>query len=163
MKPSISRLLVALALSAIAASALAQQYKWKDSKGRTQYGDIPPPGVKAIPLKATFAPAPVAAPAAAAKDAKAAPRGPLTPAEKEAEFRKRQLEARKAQEKEQQLAKDAAAKKENCARAREAQRTLESGQRIVRIDAQGERHFLGDAERAQQVAQARDAVASSCD
>jgi hypothetical protein len=161
MKPSISRLLVALALSAIAASALAQQYKWKDSRGHTQYGDIPPPGVKAIPLKATFAPAPAAP--AAGKDDKAAAKGPLTPAEKEAEFRKRQLEARKAQEKEQQLAKDAAAKKENCARAREAQRTLESGQRIVRIDAQGERHFLGDAERAQQVAKAREAVASSCD
>jgi hypothetical protein len=160
MKPSISRLLLALALSAFSASALAQQYKWKDSRGHTQYGDIPPPGVKAIPLKATFAPAPAAP--AAGKDDKAAAKGPLTPAEKEAEFRKRQLEARKAQEKEQQLAKDASAKKENCARAREAQRTLESGQRIVRIDSQGERHFLGDAERAQQVAKARDAVASSC-
>ena len=92
-------LLMAIALM-ISAAASAQQYKWVDKNGKTQYGDTPPPGVKATPLRAPTGPA--SAPAAAAgkgdsKDEKAAaPKGPLTPAEQEAEFRKRKQEAEKS-------------------------------------------------------------------
>jgi len=46
MSPSIPlliRRLAALAVLAIAIPALAQQYRWTDEKGRTQYSDTPPP------------------------------------------------------------------------------------------------------------------------
>jgi len=140
---------------AVAAAAHAQQYKWKDQNGRTQYGDIPPPGVKAIPLRAPVGPA---APPAA-KDAK---KGPLTPAEQELEFRRRLKERQEAAAKEAK-AKDAAeAEKQNCENARQALRTLESGQRVARTNAKGERYFLDDAQRSQEVERARRAVTSWC-
>ena len=54
--------------------------------------------LKAPPLRGSSAPAAPAPPPAAkgAKDAKAASKGPLTPAEQEAEFRKRQIERQEA-------------------------------------------------------------------
>ncbi|MEW6690029.1 MAG: DUF4124 domain-containing protein, partial [Pseudomonadota bacterium] len=58
--------------------------------------------------------------------------------------------------------KDAAAKQENCERSRESLRVLESGQRIARTDARGERYYLDDAQIAQEMAKARDAVKQWC-
>ena len=83
--------------------------------------------------------------------------------ERDAEFRKRQQEAEKAREKEQQTAENAAAKREDCARAQEYIRTIESGQRITRTDSRGERYFLDDAQRAQELAAAKQAAKQSCD
>lgn len=146
--------LVFAAALAFAAAAVAQQYKWVDRNGRTQYGDAPPPGVKATPLRAPAAP--VAPPAAAKKD------GPMTPAEKEADFRNRRLEAQKEQEKQAAATKDAALKKENCARAQEYLRTLESGQRIARTDTKGERYYLEDDAIVREKTEARQSVQSWC-
>jgi hypothetical protein len=144
-----------LALAAIAfslsASAFGQAYKWRDADGRVRYGDVPPPGVNATALRP---PPPGAAPPAS--------KGPSTAGEKEAEFRKRQLEAQKAREKQDLAAKDSAEKRENCARAQEYVRTIESGQRISRTDAKGERYYIDDAQRAQELANARQAAESWC-
>lgn len=142
------------ALLAFGASAFAQQYKWVDKDGRVRYGDVPPPGVQARPLR----PPPAVSAPPAAPDAKA----PLSTAEKDAEFRKRQEEALKEREKQEIASRDAAAKKENCARAQEYLRTLQSGQRITRTDAKGERVFLEDSQIAQETAQARQAVQQWC-
>jgi hypothetical protein len=147
------RLLLLLAFSALAGGAAAQQYKWVDKDGRVRYGDVPPPGVKATPLRP---PPRISSPAAAApKDGKQA----LSP---EAAFRKRQEESQKKGEqaaKEEQMAQ---AKRENCERAQEALRTLESGQRISRVDSKGERYFLEDAQIQQEAARARQLVQQNC-
>jgi hypothetical protein len=148
--------LLALAC-AFATSALAQQYKWTDKNGRVQYGDAPPPGVKAAPLRP-----PPAAPAAKAADPKAAKKGPLTTAEKEAEYRKRQQDAAKEREKLAQEEQAAAATTENCTNAQEVLRTLQSGQRISRTDAKGERYYLDDAQIAQETSKAQRAVQQWC-
>jgi hypothetical protein len=157
-------LFFALAM-AFAAAALAQQFKWVDKNGKTQYGDTPPAGVKATPLRGSSAPPP-SAPApeakAAAKDAKAAPKGPLTPAEQEAEFRKRQLEAQKAREKDEKTAQDQEARRTNCANAQEQVRVMESGQRVSRTDAKGERYYVEDDQRAAELAKARKAASAWC-
>jgi hypothetical protein len=150
------RILVMAIALALSGAALAQQYKWIDKDGRTRYGDVPPPGVKATPLRPP--PRPSAPPPAAA-----ASKGPMTATEKEAEFRKRQEEAAKAREKQEQTAEANAAKRENCERAQEYVRTIESGQRISRTDSKGERYFLDDAQRAQELDKARTAVRQSCD
>jgi hypothetical protein len=145
----LSTLALALAL-AFSANAVAQ-YRWVDKNGRVQYGDTPPPGAGAKPLR----PQPGAAPPAEAK-------GELTAAEREAEFRKRQLEAGQAREKQEKLAQEAAARKDSCDRAKENLRTLESGQRIARTDAKGERYFLDESQIAQETARARRTVQESC-
>lgn len=150
---------------AFAAGAFAQMYRWVDKDGRVHYTATPPPaGTKARTLRApTAAPAePAADDAAKDAAAKDARKGPLTPAEQEQEFRKRQLEAQKAQEKEALAAKEAETKQANCNRAREALATLESGQRVAGTNAQGERYYLDDEARARETAAARRSMQDWC-
>jgi len=141
-------------------AAAAQQYRWVDQDGRVQYGDTPPPGVKATRMGGSAA-AP-AAPAAAGVEAKPAAKGPLSPAEQEAAFRQRQQEAQKQQEADAQAARDAAQKKDQCARAQDYLRSLEGGQRIVRTDSKGERYFLDESQTAQELATARQGIQQNC-
>jgi hypothetical protein len=157
-------LATALAALSFAAPSLAQQFKWVDKDGRTQYGDTPPPGVKATPLRAPAGPA--SAPAAEGKAADGKPaakaKGPLTPAEQEADYRKRQLDAQKSREKDEKKAQDEEAKRANCTSAQEQVRVMESGQRVARTDANGERYFVDDDQRAAELAKARKAASQWC-
>ena len=140
-----------------AAAAAAQQYKWVDQDGKVRYGDVPPPGVKATRLKPPAAGAAPAAPASAAqKDSGAKALSP------EAAFRKRQEDAEKERVKEAKAEQEKAENAENCARAQGALRALESGQRIARTDAKGERYYLEDAQIAQETAKARESVKEWC-
>jgi hypothetical protein len=160
-----NRVLLFLGALAFAATALAQQYKWVDKDGKVRYGDTPPAGAKATPLKPPPAgtPPPARIPASGeSKETNAAPKGPLTPAEQEAEFRKRQLETQKSREKEQAAAQEVQAKRENCARAQESLRSVEGGGRIARTDAKGERYFLDESQMAQEKAKATAVVNQWC-
>jgi len=139
--------------AALATAAAAQQYKWVDKDGRTQYGDFPPAGVKATPLRGSSAPAPAAGTKGGA---------PLSPAEQEAAFRKRQQDGQKEAEKSALLEREAAAKKENCARAQAYLRSLETGGRISTTDSQGERVYLEDSQIASETAKARKALQENC-
>ena len=150
------------AVLAFSAAAFAQQYKWVDQDGKTRYGDVPPPGVKATPLRGPATPPSSPAAKTGSKDGKAAAKGPLTSAEQDAEFRKRKLEAEKARDKDQKDTQQAQEKKENCARAKEQLQSIESGQRIPRINAQGERYYLDDAQTAQEAQKARQLASQWC-
>lgn len=155
------RLLLLGVLFAVGAGASAQLYRWVDKDGKVRYTDTPPPaGVKARTLRAPASAGSGAAPEEAA--AKDAPKGPLTPAQQEQEFRKRQLEAQKGREKEDQARREAETKQANCARARQALATLESGQRITRTDSKGERSFLEDDARVQETERARQSEREWC-
>jgi len=157
------KILFLLVFAAAAGSAQAQIKCWNQD-GKRVCGDTPPPGAKVTTLRGSTEPAaaPAAAGTAAAAKDGAKAKGPLTPAEKEQEYQKRQLSAQKAAEKADAERKAADTKLENCNRAREALRAAESGQRITRVDAKGERYFLDDAEIAKEAAQARQAVQGLC-
>jgi hypothetical protein len=136
--------LLALLGGLLAWSASAQQYKWVDQNGRTQYGDQPPPGVKATPLRPP--PAGSAAPAAQ-KPAGKAPSG----ADKDAD-----------QKKQAAAAQDAEAKKANCAAAQTNMQTLETG-RVRRPDPKtGELVYMEDSQLADAKEQARRSIAEWC-
>ena len=164
--------MIAFALSAAMAGASAQSYRWVDKDGKVGYGDVPPPGSKVTTLKAPpSSAAPPAAPAAAGKDAakgaakdsaKDAKKGPLTPAEQEQAFRKRKLEEEEARKKQEDALAADHGRKQNCERARENVSLLESGQRITRTDANGERYYVEDAQRAKDVDAARKNAADWC-
>ena len=161
----VRRIPIFLALLIAAGGAGAQMYKWVDKDGKVRYSDTPPPGVKTSTVRepsAAPAPAPAAKDAKDAKDGKAAKKGPLTPAEQEQEYRKRRAESEKAAEKTAAEQKELATKKADCERAREYLRTLESGQRISRTNAQGERTFLDESQVAQETASARQAAQANC-
>ena len=152
---------IALAAFAVG-TAHAHAYKWVDKSGHVGYGDTPPAGAtKVTPLQG-IAPPPESAPSAEAGGGKGAKRGPLTPAEQELEFRRRMKEAQEAAAKADREGKAAEEKKANCESARQSLQTLESGQRIMRIDSKGERYFINDAQRAQDAARAREAVKQWC-
>jgi len=158
------RLWIFVWLAALAVgTAHAQAYKWVDKNGHVEYGDRPPAGTKATPL-GNVAPPPVpAAPAASAKgDANNAKKGPLTPAQQELEFRRRMKAAQDAAAKADRERLAAEEKKENCENARQTLRTLQSGQRIARVDSKGERYYISDEQRAQDTARARNAVSQWC-
>ena len=154
------KILFCLAFAVVAGTAQAQIKCWNEA-GKRVCGDAPPAGAKVTTLRTpAAAPTPPAAAKDAAKDAK---KGPLTPAEKEQENRKRQAEAEKASAKAAEEQRNAEAKRANCAQARQALVELESGQRISRIDPKsGERYFLEEGQIAQEAARARKAVQDNC-
>ena len=158
------KILLLLALAVAAGAAQAQIKCWNED-GRRVCGDVPPPGAKVTSLKAPSASdAPPPAAKDAAKDgAKAAKKGPLTPAEQEQEYRKRDAEAQKASAKAAEEQRNAEAKRANCAQARQALVELESGQRISRISpTTGERYFLEESQIAAEAARARQAIQTAC-
>src|ERR1051325_782117 len=140
----------------VAGSACAQ-YKWTDQNGRVQYSDTPPAGVNAAPMRQRSAPPP----RAESSDSKDAKKGPLTPAEQDAAFRKRQQEAAKEREKQAKAEQDNQAKKDNCRRSQEAVRSLETG-RAMRTDAQGENYYLDEAQIAQEKSRAQQLMQEWC-
>ena len=167
------RLSVAISLVlCVALPASAQMYKWVDANGKVQYSDKPPPSnVKTEKLRAPPpAPVPSAAPsgsAAAGETKGGAPKdavksAPRTAAEQEQAFRKRQLDAAKAQDEEGQKQAEARDKAENCKRAKAALASLQIGGRQMRIDDKGERVFLEDQQIAQETAKAQQDVAAAC-
>ena len=145
-------------LCLLAASAFAQQYKWRDADGKVRYGDVPPPGVKAERLRAPAA-GTASAPAPSGAGKRDAAGKPLTP---EQAFQKRQEDAAKDRDTQAKSDQAAQQKREHCERAQAALRTLESGQRVSRTNSQGERYFLDDAAVAQETEKARQAVQQSC-
>lgn len=152
------RLIAFIAALAFSAGAAAQLYKWKDSNGRTRYGDVPPPGVNARPMRVPASPPPPPV-AAEAKKPEAKNEKPLTPEEA---FRKRQLERAEADEKAAKERAQAEEKQTNCAQAQTQLRTLQSGQRIATVNAAGERVFMDDGQRAGEIARAERAAAQWC-
>lgn len=172
--------LLALLLAA-AVSPAAAQWAWKDDNGRIVYSDRPPPtSVKPdqIVRQGTFAGSAPTQPAAAGQPAAGAagaagtnePRaegkdsksGPRTYAEREMDFRKRQQEQAAADRKAAEEAANASRKTGDCERSRGYLRALEEGQRVTRTDAQGNREFLDDSQRASEISRMRDQVSRAC-
>lgn len=165
-----NRIVIALCALAFAAGVQAQNFRWVDKNGKVQYGDTPPPGVKATSMKPPAGPAAQPAPPAS-KDGKAADGkaadgkkagGPMTPKEQEEAFRKRQEEQKKAAEKSAKSQEEEAKKRQNCASAQARLRDLEGGVRIASTNEKGERIFMDDAARAKETTTARASVAEWC-
>lgn len=159
--------LSAVVLSALIGATLAlpaaAQWKWRDKAGHVQYSDLPPPaGVadadilqrpnagprRSVPASA---PPPLVAASAAVKTV-----------EPELEAKQRKAEQEQAARKKAEEEKAAAARADNCVRAQGQLRTLNDGIRIVRTNEKGEREFLDDKQRADEVRRMQDIIASDC-
>lgn len=157
---------------ALCASPLAlAQYEWLDHNGRHVYSDqLPPADIpEANILKAPRAQAPRQVQEAdeqqdrqLAVSSGAAEAASDAQDSAELEQKKQELDAAEqaraaAQEKEQQ-----AMRADNCQRAQQSKRTLESGMRMARVNDAGERIVLDDAQRAAELARANEIIASNC-
>lgn len=143
----------------------AAQWKWRDKRGQTQYSDLPPPpgvpesDILQRPAAGARRALVVTTPASAAS---AAPLSAARASDPELEARRKKAEQDVADKKKADDAKIAATKADNCVRAKDQLRTLDSGIRISRVDAKGEREFLDDAARAAEGRRMRDVIASEC-
>jgi hypothetical protein len=144
---SLQRLFLSAILAAACSGALAQ-YSWLDSRGVKQYSDMPPPSD--VPASRILkAPGGRSAQAAGAADSPAA--APSL-AEREADFRKRRAQAQESEREAEERRRRYAEFARNCEQARNYARALDSGQRIGRLDAGGERQYLDDGQKAREVA-----------
>lgn len=143
----------AIAIAALLATTAvnAQIYQWKDENGKTVISDKPPVGGAARASRKID----VEAPAQNATPQK-------TTADRDMDFRKRQQESQEKSDKAQKEQAAAADKKENCEKARRYLESLESGERIALRDDKGERYYMEDAQRQQEISKARQAMQSSC-
>lgn len=153
--------LTVLAALLLIAPAAQAQWKWRDERGQIHASDLPPP--RSIPDKDVLQrPPPVvykARPASPAASAASAAKVTSDPALEE---KKRQAEQAEAARKRAEETKLAAQRKDNCTRARDQLVMLDSGQRIARVGADGEREYLSDEQRTQESQRARAAMASDC-
>lgn len=165
--------LVACAVS----TSVCAQWQWVDKDGRKVFSDRPPP--TDIPAKdilkqpAARARMPVATAAAVADGAEKPLAGASAPAaaasgpraggvDKELEEKKKkaaQADQEKKKEAEEQAAK---AKIENCARAKQAKATYDSGIRIARTNEKGEREMLDESARAAESKRMQTVIDSDC-
>ena len=155
---------LALACCLVAAVGAAQaQWIWRDANGRVTASDLPPPrdvpDERIIQRPAARRAAPPPAEASAPASA---------PARVDAELEKRRRAAEAEQQAQQQAKqraderKLAAARADNCRRARGQLIALESGRRLARINERGEREVLDDRGRAEEIRRAQEVVSAEC-
>jgi hypothetical protein len=168
--PRASALLACLLAAACLALPAHAQWKWRDGQGRVTASDLPPPrdvpekDILQRPNQTARPPAAAAAPAIAASGAPSAPVAAASrPAgDKDLLARKRAAELQAQAKAKADEERNAAVRAENCRRAREHLGTIESGQRMARINERGEREVLDDRARAGEAQRAREVIASDC-
>lgn len=163
---------VRLTLLAIACSVpllASAQWQWVDKDGRKVFSDQPPPAdiapnriIKAPAGRAPAAQAeaPVAVPTSAAPAAAALPKP--TGKDPALEKKRKEAEAAEAAKKKAEEEKMAAAQAENCTRAKASKAGFDSGVRIARTNAKGEKEYLDDKERAAEVARLNQLITRDC-
>ena len=140
--------------------ATAQIYSWTDKDGRVHYADLPPPTGE---VKTLRGPAQAASERAADESDNGAAAqtadGDLDPGtalrepgatEGESAARATANEAREVE------------RQRFCTQARGQLVALKSGQRIARMNADGEREFLDDAARSEEIARLEQQIEQNC-
>jgi hypothetical protein len=166
---------VAMPLSASA------QWQWIDKNGKKVFSDqapppdvpeknilrrsgSPPPARPALDTTNAEAPAGEATAAggapAKAREGAAAPKP--TGVDKELEEKTKKAEAEQKAKEAAEAAKVAKAKADNCALARQGKATVDSGIRIAKVNAQGEREIMDDAARAAEQKRIQSVINSDC-
>ena len=173
MKHRAPALCLGLALLPLAASA---QWQWIDKDNKKVFSDKAPPpdvpertscaGPKRHPRRATFG-TPAAADAAAAAASRAAQhrasrRAKPAGVDKELEEKTRKAEEAEKAKQAAEAQKLAQAKAENCNRARQGKATFDSGIRVARINAQGEREIMDDKARAAEQQRLQSVIDADC-
>jgi hypothetical protein len=166
--------LLAFLAGALLCLPAAAQWKWKDKSGHVQYSDLPPPlgtpeqDILTRPVagskRAGPAPNATVSIVSGASPASGAASGALVPrtADPELEARRKKAEADAAAKQTAEEQRVAAARADNCARAKAQLTTHESGIRLARANASGEREFLDDKQRAEETRRTKDVISNDC-
>ena len=158
---------IAVAALLLSTEAAFGQWVWKDEAGRVVASDLPPPvGVPQSrilkqPKNRIAPPAPLADKEAAARDAGKTD-VPRSIADRELDARLRQKEADDAAKKSDDEAARAKGMQENCNAVRGNLAALQAGGRAARFNEKGERIYIDDAERANEIAKSQAQVGQYC-
>jgi hypothetical protein len=162
---------VAMPLSANA------QWQWLDKNGKKVFSDqAPPPDIPEKNILRRVGPPPAARstanpnvdapPAEGAADAAAASKAAAAPkpsgVDKELEEKTKKAEAEAKAKQDAEAAKVAKAKADNCALARQGKATMDSGMRIAKVNAQGEREIMDDKARAAEQKRMQSVIDADC-
>lgn len=154
-------------MMAMAASA---QWQWIDKDGRKVFSDRAPPAEvqeKKI-LKRPVARAAVASTTAATADVSASVPQPgasapkLNGVDKDLQDKKKKAEEAELAKRKAEEEKVLKAKVENCARAKQAKASLDSGMRIARTNEKGEREVMDDDARASEMKRIQSVIEADC-
>ncbi len=165
--------LLILALVCTVPTVASAQWQWIDSAGKKVFSDqSPPPDVpeKSIvrrpggPSPSASAPKDAPAPAAGAAPPPPVAANGARPSgvDKDLEEKTKKAEEAERAKRAAELQKAAQAKAENCSRARQSKATFDSGIRVARLNAQGEREILDDKGRAEEQQRLQTVIASDC-
>ena len=147
-----SRKLLSLLLLCLGFPALGQSiFSWKDASGTVHYSDTPPPDGSVRTLTRTQL-------NAAGSSSQAMP----SVIDKELALRKRAAESAEADDKARKTRAADEDRQRNCNVAKAQLQALESGQRMSRFNAAGEREILDDEQRASEIERTRALVDSNC-
>lgn len=135
-------------------NAFAGISKWVDAQGQVHYSDQPPPPeTQAKTLRTT---------SEAADSAQSNVNAVKTIAEREAEIKRDALAKQAAADKAAKKQAAADTLKANCATAHENLRTLQSGVRLLEVDANGERSYIDDKQRQQRIEKIQQDISNNC-
>lgn len=169
--------LLVLALVCTVPTVASAQWQWIDSAGKKVFSDqSPPPDVPeksivrrpgSVSPRMSFvrdAPAPTEAAASGAAPVPALAASGARPSgiDKELEEKTQKAEEAEKAKRAAELQKAAQAKAENCNRARQSKATFDSGIRVARLNAQGEREIIDDKGRAEEQQRLQTVIASDC-
>lgn len=162
------KLLLTLTLATASLGVFAQ-WQWIDKDGRKIYSDrgpgadIPEKNILKRPAGAPVGASPAPGEAAPAMTQDLAPKTAKdSGTDKTLEAKKKQAEAAEAAKRKSEDERIARARSENCQLAKQAKATLDSGVRIARNNAAGEREFLDDAARAAESKRLQSVMDSDC-
>ncbi|MDL9997996.1 DUF4124 domain-containing protein [Variovorax sp. J22P240] len=147
------------------------QWQWVDKDNKKVFSDQAPPpdipeknilrkpGAPSKPLSfstpaAPTEPAPAAAPAASSSK--------TAGVDKQLEEKTKKTEEAEKAKQAAETQKVAQAKAENCNRARQGKATMDSGMRVARINAQGEREIMDDNARAAEQQRLQSVIDADC-
>lgn len=145
---------LAIVLLLTSISSHAALNKWVDADGKVHYSDTAPADVEVKTLRRSAAPDAITPVSGAA--------APKSLAEREAEWKKSQKTKEEATQKAAQEQEAASVKQKNCESARNNLATLENSPAIVTYNDKGERAFMDDAARKQNIDEVRKAISSFC-
>ena len=157
-------LTVAACLMAMAAQA---QWQWIDKDGRKVFSDRAPPAevqekniLKRPGTRAAPTATPEAGSAPAPQSAASAPK--ISGVDKDLLEKKKKAEDAETAKRKAEEEKVTKAKVENCARAKQAKASFDSGARIARTNDKGEREVMDDAARAAEMKRIQSVIEADC-
>lgn len=164
--------LLVLGFACVMPLAAHAQWQWVDNGGKKVFSDQAPPpdipekniirrGGGSAPPRVSFTQPESLGDAAVATPAKPAASKPGGVDKELEEKTKKAEEAEKAKQA-AEAQKIAQAKAENCTRARQSKATFDSGIRVARLNAQGEREIIDDKARAEEQQRLQTVIASDC-